>query len=308
MNHGATIVKNAYAVAAQSSPRAGLSFAPADYLELLKPRLNLLVVATSAAGYYLGAPGPPELVPMIQAVGGTALVAGGAAVLNQVFERDTDALMRRTRSRPIPDGRVTVLEAHLFGVALSCAGLVALAMLANMVAAALAFCTLFIYLAIYTPLKRRSPAATLVGAIPGALPALIGWAARSGGISPGGLSLAAIVFCWQVPHFMAIAWLYREDYGRAGLPTLPVVDPGGSRTAHLAIGYATALVPLSVLPTITGVSGVPSAAIALVLAVALLCCTVLFAIKRTEHTAWTLFFGSIVYLPLLWMAVIVGRN
>ena len=300
-------MKNAYAVVAGSSPRAGLSFAPADYLELLKPRLNLLVVATSAAGYYLGASGPPDLVPMTQAVAGTALVAGGAAVLNQVFERDTDALMRRTRNRPIPDGRVTVVEAYLFGVAVSCAGLVTLAMLANMVAAVLAFCTLFIYLAIYTPLKRRSPAATLVGAVPGALPALIGWAARSGGVSVGGWSLAAIVFCWQVPHFMAIAWLYRDDYGRAGLRTLPVIDPGGTRTAHLAIGYATALVPLSVLPTVTGVTGALSAAIALVLGLALLCCAVLFAMKRTEHAAWTLFFGSIVYLPLLWMAIIGGR-
>jgi heme o synthase len=300
-------VKNAYAVAARSSPRAGLSFAPADYLELLKPRLNLLVVATSAAGYYLGASGPPDLVPMAQAVAGTALVAGGAAVFNQVFERDTDALMRRTRSRPIPDGRVTVVEAYLFGVVLSCAGLVMLAILANMVAAVLAFCTLFMYLAIYTPLKRRSPAATLVGAIPGALPALIGWAARSGDVSIGGLSLAAIVFCWQIPHFMAIAWLYREDYGRAGLPTLPVVDPGGTRVAHYAIGYATALVPLSVLPAIVGVSGALSVATALVLGLALLCCAVLFAIKRTEHAAWSLFFGSIVYLPLLWLAVIAGR-
>ena len=187
----------------------------ADYVALTKPRLNVLVVATSAAGYYLGASGPLVLLPMAATVIGTTFVAGGAAVLNQVSERDTDALMRRTRMRPLPDGRITLSDARTFGVLLSVAGLILLAVFSTWLASLLALATLVTYLFIYTPLKRRSPIATLVGAIPGALPPLIGWAASHGSIALGGLSLFLIVFLWQIPHFMAISWLYRDDYGAA---------------------------------------------------------------------------------------------
>ena len=176
-----------------------------DYVSLTKPRLNFLVVVTSAAGYYLGVTGSPDLLNMAQAVAGTALVAGGSAVLNQVYERDTDARMRRTRLRPLPDQRVSAPEAAIYGLVLSAAGLATLALTTNWLAAGLALATLAIYLVVYTPMKRTSNLSTLVGAVPGALPAVIGWAAARGDIAIGGWTLFAIVFLWQIPHFMAIA-------------------------------------------------------------------------------------------------------
>lgn len=282
----------------------------ADYLALTKPRLNFLVVATSAAGYYLGAPsgaGAMDLLAMASAVAGTALVAGGAAVLNQVYERDTDALMRRTRTRPLPDGRVAFAEATLFGLALSAAGLALLATRANLTAALLALATLVVYLIVYTPMKRWSPLATLVGAVPGALPPLIGWTASHGGISLGGASLFAIVFLWQIPHFMAIAWLYRDDYSKAGFPMLPVVEPDGRRTGRQAVMYSLALVPVSLVPALVGVSALAYCAIAFVLGIAMLWLAIQFATTRDDQSARRLFFGSITYLPLLWMAMIVTK-
>ena len=282
----------------------------ADYLALTKPRLNFLVVATSAAGYYLGAPGGAgamDLLAMASAVAGTALVAGGAAVLNQVYERDTDALMRRTRTRPLPDGRVAFAEATLFGLALSAAGLALLATRANLTAALLALATLVVYLIVYTPMKRWSPLATLVGAVPGALPPLIGWTASHGGISLGGASLFAIVFLWQIPHFMAIAWLYRDDYSNAGFPMLPVVEPDGRRTGRQAVLYSIALVPVSLVPALVGVSALAYCAIAFVLGIAMLWLAIQFATTRDDQSARRLFFGSITYLPLLWMAMIVTK-
>ena len=276
----------------------------ADYLALTKPRLNGLVVATSAAGYYLGVQGSTDLLAMASAVAGTALVAGGAAVLNQVYERDTDALMRRTRMRPLPDGRIPLAEATIFGLALSAAGLGVLATRTNLAAAALALATLVIYLTVYTPMKRRTPLATLVGAVPGALPPLIGWTASHGTISIGGITLFAIVFLWQIPHFMAIAWLYRDDYGKAGFPMLPFVDPEGRRAGRQAVIYALALVPVSLVPTLAGISGRVYFGIALALGVALLWLAVRFATERTDAAARRLFFGSITYLPLLWVAMI----
>lgn len=279
----------------------------ADYFALTKPRLNFLVVATSAAGYYLGSAGV-DAVMMAAAVAGTALVAGGAAVLNQVYERDTDALMRRTRSRPLPDGRVPPADARLFGLALSGAGLALLAARANLLAMALALATLLVYLVVYTPLKRRSSLATLVGAVPGALPALIGWTASHGSIAVGGAALFAIVFLWQIPHFMAISWLYRDDYRNAGFPMLPVVDPNGHRAGRQAVIYAAALVPCSLVPTLVGLSGPIYFGIALVLGVALLLLALRFAAHRHDATARVLFVASITYLPLLWIAMIADRS
>jgi protoheme IX farnesyltransferase len=279
----------------------------ADYVALTKPRLNLLVVATSAAGYYLGAPSGPAAIPMTVAVLGTALVAGGAAVLNQLYERDTDAMMRRTRLRPLPDGRVAPADARAFGFALSAIGLILLAARANLLAAALALATLAIYLVVYTPMKRRTPVATLVGAVPGALPPLIGWTASHGSVSAGGAALFAIVFLWQIPHFMAIAWLYRDDYGNAGFPMLPVIEPEGRRAGRQAVIYAAALVPVTLVPAIVGVSGLIYAAVALVMGIALLWLAIRFATTRSDRSARALFFGSIVYLPLLWIAMILNR-
>jgi protoheme IX farnesyltransferase len=278
-----------------------------DYVALTKPRLNLLVVATSAAGYYLGAAAAPDLIAMAEAVAGTAFVAGGASVLNQVYERDTDALMRRTRQRPLPDGRVATGEASVFGVVLAGTGLAILGAFTNVLAAVLALATLVTYLIVYTPMKRRSPAATLVGAVPGALPPLIGWAASHGRVSIGGLALFAIVFLWQIPHFMAIAWMYRDDYARAGFPMLPVIDPEGRRAGRQAVIYAALLVPVSLVPALVGVSGLPYLVFAAVSGVVLLWLAARFASTRSDAAARALFFGSITYLPLLWIAMILDK-
>jgi protoheme IX farnesyltransferase len=280
----------------------------ADYIALTKPRLNLLVVATSGAGYYLGASSGPAIWPMAQAVAGTALVAGGAAVLNQVFERDTDALMRRTRKRPLPDGRVLAADACMFGVALTAGGLALLALRADFLAASLAVATLAVYLIVYTPMKRRSSFATLVGAVPGALPPLIGWTASHGSVSTGGAVLFAIVFLWQIPHFMAIAWLYRDDYGKAGFPMLPVIEPDGRQTGRQAVLYAAALLPTSLIPAAIGLTGWPYPVIALGLGIALLCLCVRFARARSDSSARALFLASIAYLPLLWIAMIASHG
>jgi protoheme IX farnesyltransferase len=284
------------------APRASNGFA--DYVNLTKPRLNFLVVASSAAGYYLGARSGVDAWRMAEAVVGTALVAGGAAVLNQVYERDTDGLMRRTRGRPLPDGRVGPADAALFGAALSFAGLALLATRANPLAALLALTTLVVYLAIYTPMKRRTPLATLIGAVPGALPPLIGWTASRGAIDAGGAALFAIVFLWQIPHFMAIAWMYRDDYARAGFPMLPVIEPDGRRAGRQAAVYAAALLPASLMPTVAGVAGPVYLSVAVVLSLALLGLSAQFASTRSDRSARRLFFASITYLPLLWIAMI----
>jgi protoheme IX farnesyltransferase len=278
-----------------------------NYVALTKPRLNLLVVATSAAGYYLGGTSLPAALPLLVAVGGTALVAAGAAVLNQVYERDTDALMRRTRTRPLPDGRVSPDDARSFGLALALGGVGMLAIGANLLAAALSVATLVVYLIVYTPLKRRSSLATLVGAVPGALPPLIGWAASHGSLSIGGWSLFAIVFLWQIPHFMAIAWLHRDDYRQAGFPILPVIEPDGRRTGRHSLMYAGALVPVSLVPALVGVSGTTYFGIASLLGLTMLWLAWRFCMARTETTARALFYGSIIYLPLLWVAMILNH-
>lgn len=289
---------------------AGRRTAPArvaDFIALTKPRLNLLVVVTSAAGYYLGAPAPAASVRMLVAVIGTALVAGGSAALNQVYERDTDALMRRTRQRPLPGQRVSTRPALLFGLVLSALGVAALIAGTNWLAGGLALTTLAIYLLIYTPMKRTSPLSTVVGAVPGALPAVIGWAAARGDISVGGWTLFAIVFLWQIPHFMAIAWMYREDYRNAGFPMLAVVESDGMRTGQQALLYAVALLPVSIGPTVVGLAGRGYFWIALVLSLALVALSAQFAASRTEQTARRLFYGSIIYLPLVWAALVLGH-
>jgi protoheme IX farnesyltransferase len=244
---------------------------------------------------------------MGQAVVGTALVAGGSAVLNQVYERDTDALMRRTRRRPLPDRRVTPTEALIYGLVLTIAGLAVLAFATNWVAATLALATLALYLFVYTPMKRTSNLSTLVGAVPGALPAVIGWSAARGDIAIGGLSLFAIVFLWQIPHFMALAWMFRDDYRSAGFPMLPVVEPDGLRTGQQALLYSAALLPVSIGPTVVGIAGWAYFWLALVLGVGLLVLAARFARERTDQSARTLFFASIIYLPIIWAVMVLDH-
>ena len=279
----------------------------ADFLALTKPRLNSLVVVTAGIGYYLGAAGELHLAHLVEAVVGIALVAGGAAGLNQIYERDTDSLMFRTRMRPLAAQRVTTNEALIFSLGLVVIGLGILAVTSNLLATFLALLTVVSYNVVYTPMKRRSQLATLVGAVPGALPPTIGWVAARGALTPEAWALFAIVFVWQIPHFMAIAWLYRADFGRAGFPLLPVVEPTGKSTARQAVLFSLVLVPLSLVPYFLKMSGPAYAVGAAAGSVGLLCLAIAFGLKRTDERARLLFLGSITYLPLLWGMLILDR-
>jgi heme o synthase len=278
-----------------------------DFVALTKPRLNSLVVVTAGIGYYLGAGANLQVASLIGAVIGVALVAAGAAGLNQVYERDTDGLMFRTRMRPIAAHRMSPHDALLFSAIVALIGLGILVAQTNVLAGFLALLTVVSYNAIYTPMKRRSELATLVGAVPGALPPMIGWVAARGALTPEAWALFAIVFVWQIPHFMAIAWLYRADFSRAGFPLLPVVEPSGRRTGRQAVLFSLVLVPLSLTPYFLKMSGPAYAIGAVGGSVALLCLAILFASKRTDERARALFLGSITYLPLLWGMLILDR-
>ena len=279
----------------------------ADFVSLTKPRLNLLVVVTAAVGYYLGAATHLHLAALAGSVIGIALVAGGAAGLNQVYERHTDSLMWRTRTRPLAAQRLASSEAMIFSSALALAGLALVAVFSNLLATFLTLLTLISYNVVYTPMKRRSQMATLVGAVPGALPPMIGWVAGHGTLTPEAWALFAIVFIWQIPHFMAIAWMYRDDFGRAGFPLAPVVSPDGLSTAWWAILFSLALVPTSAAPYFLGMSGVVYVAGAVIGSVAMLALAVAFALKRDDARARLLFLASITYLPLLWILLLVDR-
>ena len=279
----------------------------ADFVTLVKPRLNLLVVFTAAAGLYLASPNGVALSVLLHTLVGTALIAGGAAALNQVLERDTDALMRRTRTRPIANGRLRPSQGVLFGLALSTAGLIELAVGVNPLSAGMAALTLGSYVLVYTPLKRRTSLATLVGAVPGALPPVIGWAAATGSLTLPALVLFGISFFWQMPHFLAIAWLYRDEYAAAGIPLLPVVEPDGRRTGQQALLYSAALWPVSLLPALVGLAGGVYLLVATVLGLTLIALSANFARDRSATTARRLFLFSITYLPLLWGALVADR-
>jgi heme o synthase len=278
-----------------------------DYVALAKPRLNLLVIVSALAGYVMGGGGAASPLLLLALLVGTALVAGGASAFNQVIEREPDALMKRTRLRPLPDGRLHVAESLVFAALLSVSGLLILAAGANGLSAAVALATLLSYVAVYTPLKRRTSFATVIGAIPGALPPVIGWAAATGTLSRGGWVLFGIVFLWQLPHFLAIAWIYRDDYARAGFPMLPVIEPDGRSTGRQALLYTAALLPLSLAPTIAGMAGTVYFIAALVLTLGFLALSFQFARTRSLPAARRLFFASIAYLPVLWILMIANR-
>ena len=278
-----------------------------DFITLTKPRLNFLVLITTLAGMYLAAPEGVPLAILVHGLVGTALVAGGAAALNQVWERETDSLMRRTRLRPIAGGRLRIADGTWFGILLAGTGLAELTWKVNALSAAVAAATLVSYVLVYTPLKKRSSLSTLVGAVPGALPPVIGWAAATGTISIPAIVLFGIVFLWQMPHFLAIAWLYRDDYERAGIPLLPVLEPDGRRTGQQALLYAAALWPVSLLPAVVGIADAPYSIVATVLGFGLIALSALFARDRTTKTARHLFLYSITYLPVLWAALVADR-
>ena len=287
--------------------RTGHQKRTADFVTLTKPRLNFLVLITTLGGMYIAAPEGVALPLLFHALVGTALVAGGAAALNQVWERDTDGLMRRTRRRPIPGGRLRAADAAWFGTLLSATGLIELTWKVNPLASAVAAATLVSYVFVYTPLKTRTSLSTLIGAIPGALPPVIGWAAATGTISIGAIVLFGIVFLWQMPHFLAIAWLYRDDYRQARIPLLPVLEPDGRRTGQQALLYAAALWPVSLMPAAVGLADVPYSILATLLGAGLIALSAMFARERTILSARRLFLYSIIYLPLLWTALVLDR-
>lgn len=279
-----------------------------DFAALAKPRLNFLVVASSLAGYVMAGGDTSDVLRLVCTLVGTGLMAGGASAYNQLLERGPDALMRRTRLRPLPDGRVTSRDAVAFATGLAAVGLLMLAAGVNVLSAVVALATLGTYVALYTPLKRHTSFATVVGAIPGALPPVIGWAAARDSLSQGAWVLFGILFLWQLPHFLAIAWIYRDDYERAGFAMLPVLEPDGRSTGRQAVIYAAALVPLSLAPTLIGMAGTTYFAGALALTIVFLALSLRFAVTRNIPDARRLFLASIIYLPLLWVLMIADRT
>jgi protoheme IX farnesyltransferase len=278
-----------------------------DFAELTKARLTMLVLLTTAVGYYLGAD-VVTLSGLFHAVFGTALAAAGAAALNQWWEHQFDALMHRTRMRPIPAGRMLPRDAALVGGSLGAAGVIYLAIACNLLSAGLAAATIAIYIFAYTPLKRISTTNTLVGAIPGALPPLIGWAAARNDLSWPAWTLFAILFCWQMPHFFAIAWMYREDYARAGFRMLSGADLKGARSGRQSVLFALLVTAASIAPALLGLTTGRYIAIELVLGAAFVLLAMRFYLERSVDTARLLFFGSIIYLPAVLATLVLTKS
>ena len=278
-----------------------------DFAELVKARLTLLVLLTTAVGYYLGANGPINPLGLFHAVFGTALAAAGAAALNQWWERQLDALMHRTRTRPIPAGRMLPRDALVLGCVLSVAGVVYLTLLCNWISALLAAATIVIYIFAYTPLKRVSTFNTLIGAIPGALPPVVGWAAATGGVEVGAWSLFAILFFWQMPHFFAIAWMYREDYARAGFEMVSKGDTSGARSASQSVLFCILLLFISGAPAFLKFVNYNYLTIELVLNGFFIFVAMQFLKNQQVADARRLFLASIIYLPLLLGALVVTK-
>ncbi len=267
--------------------------------DLVKARLTSLVLLTTMVGFYAGSRNSVDSWLMTHATIATGLLACGAAALNQLLERNHDALMRRTESRALPSGRLTPDQVLVIGGTLSATGLAYLALLVNPLTAFLGAITLVSYLFVYTPLKRVTTLNTAIGAIPGALPPLMGWTAAQGTLSVQGWSLFAILFFWQLPHFLAIAWMYREDYARGGFKMLPIVDPQGERTGRQALSHSLGLLPVSLFPSLLGLSGMLYFFGALLLGIIFVGFAVQFARAKDIKTARALFIASIIYLPLL---------
>lgn len=278
-----------------------------EYLALTKPRIVALVLVTVAAGFYLGATDGVSAAMLAHTLLGTALVAGGTNALNQVSEADVDALMRRTRNRPIPAGRLTPRAASAFAWAVGVGGVLYLALLVSAIVAVLAAATLVSYVFLYTPLKRRSPLATLVGAVPGALPVVGGWAAAHGGLGSGAWILFALLFLWQLPHFLALAWIYREDYAAAGLKMAAQKDAVGHLTFLQATGYAAALFSVALLPALSGMAGSLYGVGALALSSWMLWAAASAAQQPSLPNARRLFRVSVAYLPGILLLMMVDK-
>ena len=292
-------MKGASAIEGTVAAEGTRSFA-SEIAELSKARLSLMALLTTYMGFYLGAPsGFPPIIPLLSTLAGAAALAAAAGALNQVMERAYDAKMDRTQDRPLVTGALSVRFAVVFGVTMFLFGTLALAFGANLLTCILGVLTVVSYLFVYTPLKRRTTFNTVVGAIPGALPPMMGWTAATGEMSAAAWALFAILFIWQVPHFMAIAWLYRDDYRKGGFQMLPMVDPDGSRTSGQAILYTVALIEVSLAPSFLGVTGVTYAVGALVVGLVFLRAAIKFGKIRDRSSAKGLFVASIIYLPIL---------
>ncbi len=278
-----------------------------DYITLTKPELTVLSVLTALAGYYMGAGGVLEGTVVVNTLLGTAMVGGGSGALNQYIERRYDAQMKRTENRPLPSGRIAPREALLFGLLLACGGTMYLALFVNMLTALLGAVTCVTYLSLYTPLKRLTPLATLIGGIPGALPPVMGWTAATNGISSGAMILFGILFFWQMPHFLSLSWMYRKDYARAGYRLLAVLDTGGGRTATQALLHTCLLIPVSLLLLKWGGAGMIYGVSASILGAAFLFFALLLLSDRTSGAARRLFFASLMYLPALMLAMVLDR-
>lgn len=279
-----------------------------NYLALTKPRITWLILMSTGIGYFFGYRGPLDLWLLLHTLLGTALLASGTATLNQWYERDADARMHRTESRPIPAGLVTPLNAFLFGLALIVLGELELALGVNVLTAWIGFATVASYLVLYTPMKQRTWLSTTVGAFPGAMPPLIGFAAARGALTLEAWVLFAIIFLWQFPHFYAIAWMYKDDYARAGIRMLPVVEPDGVSTSRHILAFALLLLPVSLLPGFLNMTGHWYLAAALVLGAFFLRAAVRVARDRTPLNARLVLKASVIYLPLLYIALVLDHH
>jgi heme o synthase len=279
-----------------------------DYVELTKPRITWLILMSTAVGYYFGHSGRWPFWIILHTLVGTGLIASGTAALNQWYEREADVKMRRTHGRPIPSGRIQPSKAFWFGVALEILGTLELWFGANPLTAWLGVVTIFLYLFAYTPLKQKTWWSTTVGAIPGAMPPLIGYAAAADTLTPAAWALYAILLIWQFPHFYAIAWMYREDYSRAGIKMLPVVEPDGRSTARQIVVYAVLLIPVSLLPMWLGMAGSIYMVGALALGLAFLYSGIRVSLDRTRLRARHVLLASVVYLPVLYCLMVFNRT
>src|SRR5207253_4297335 len=291
----------------QTEVRSSRSGLIRDLVELVKARLTLLVLLTTAVGFYLGAEGPINRAALLHTVLGTALAAAGAAALNQWWEHKLDALMQRTQLRPVPAGRMQPTEALGIGAALSIFGVTYLAIICNALSAALAAITIIIYIFAYTPLKLVSTFNTALGAIPGALPPMIGWAASRGTLNAGAWMLFAILFFWQLPHFFAIAWMYRDDYARAGFQMISSDDPTGARSASQSVFFCMILFVVAGLPAFLGIATVFYLLAELILGGVFIAVAMRFLKTRARSDARRLFITSIIYLPLLLGALVLSK-
>jgi len=302
-----TVLTSSKRQAAQGAGQTRYRVAFGDLAALTKPGITRMVVFTTAAGYLMAAGASTNVVALLSTLIGVTLASAGASALNMWWERDTDAAMHRTRLRPIPAGRISPPVALAFALVLSMVGLVQLAIFVNLATVLLVAASLLTYILVYTPLKRRTHHATLIGALPGSLPALAGWAAAGEPLGSTAFAITGVVFFWQMPHFYALAWVFREDYGSGGLRMLSVIDPAGRRLGIESFAYSVALLVVSLVPVATGLLGWFYALGATILGMAMIVLSTRLWTLRNDQRAWQLFFGSITYLPAILVLMLFDR-